>query len=945
MSYTCYSCFQEKPNNDACPFCGYEPEQGKKKYPLALPEGTILGGRYIVGRVLGEGGFGITYIAQEYATKRLVAIKEYLPGEMATRTATNEVTAFSEQRLEDYAYGKARFLEEAKTLAEFQKEDHIVSIYSFFEENNTAYFAMEYVDGINLQQYMREQGGRLTPDEAGRLLRPVMEAVGKIHRKGIVHRDISPDNILITEDGAAKLIDFGAARYSIGQKSMSLDVVLKHGFAPIEQYSRRGKQGPFTDVYAMAATYYYAITGKLPPDAIDRIKDDPLQLPHSLGIKIKKSQENALKKGLAVNAEDRWQSMHEFADALCPEVTKKEKSQQKEVSKKEPKQKKEKPVKEKKVKPKRRNNQIIAIVIAVLCLGLIIFIRKNILPDLKNDKVVEEQTWTEEQIQNEEQTRIEVGSNITFGFYDGQPIEWQVLAKEEDRILVISRYILFFEAYNESHTNVTWETCSLREKLNDSFLNTAFTKEERAMIPSITLSDNGSSENSISDQVFLLSSLEADLYFSTDEARRCVPSDYVYSQYEQSERYDDSYYVYKIDGKYTDWWWLRSPGIDGDYNADELGEGGVAACVYVDGRIYYQRVFAGMGVRPALWIEMGANKQPAINTTDDPEEEENSDNSQKSEEENQTQSKPYLGVELDSRYNYSYAQYYSLPQGAFVANVVEGSPAEKAGIEAGDIITKLGSYSVENYTDLKEAINHFYAGDTVELTVFRSEEEMRMSVTFDQLAPEVSSALKELKEASIGDYVLFGSYEQDNDTSNGKEDIEWLILDKEDDRILVISRYALDWQPYDTTFRKITWETCSLREWMNGTFLNEAFTEQERSRVPSVTVSADKNPDYITAAGNDTTDQVFLLSITEANKYFSLNEERQCTAIAYAFAQGANKVSNDNCWWWLRSPGYLSNYAAGVFGNGGISRGGNYVTDSHGVRPTLWIDLSLVDAS
>ena len=312
----CYQCFREKGAETVCPFCGYDPTGAADKYPLALRPGTILNGRYTVGRVLGQGGFGITYIAQEYRTGERVALKEYFPSEFAGRSQGLTVQVHSSQQLENYEYGKARFLEEAKTLAAFIGNENIVRIYSYFEENGTAYFAMEYVDGLPLDQYMARRGGRLSPAEANRLLLPLMAALETVHLKGIVHRDIAPDNIIIAKDGTAKLIDFGAARYSTGEKSKSLDVIIKHGFAPKEQYMRRGRQGPFTDIYALAASYYYAITGKVPPEAIERLDEDNLIPPRMLGIKLSSEAEDALFKALEVNAADRYQSMAEFYQAM-----------------------------------------------------------------------------------------------------------------------------------------------------------------------------------------------------------------------------------------------------------------------------------------------------------------------------------------------------------------------------------------------------------------------------------------------------------------------------------------------------------------------------------------------------------------------------------------------------------------------------------------------------
>ena len=312
----CYNCFGTKVDFGECPHCGYNPETDKGKFPVALPQGTILGGKFVIGRVLGQGGFGITYLAQNYRTKQLVAVKEYFPETLATRTKVKTVSAFTGEREDSFTYGKECFLNEAKTLAEFIGNPNIVGIDCYFEENNTAYFVMEYIEGKSLKTYIKERGGKISWKESKELLLPVMDALIDVHSKGIIHRDISPDNIYIKNDGTIKLLDFGAARYSIGDRSRSLDVVLKHGYAPKEQYTRRGRQGPFTDVYALAATFYRAITGKVPTDSIERIDEDDLTLPSSLGCDITSVEESALLKALAVNPADRFANMVEFKEAL-----------------------------------------------------------------------------------------------------------------------------------------------------------------------------------------------------------------------------------------------------------------------------------------------------------------------------------------------------------------------------------------------------------------------------------------------------------------------------------------------------------------------------------------------------------------------------------------------------------------------------------------------------
>ena len=312
----CCHCFQIKQDPESlCPYCGYNPTQNAGKYPLALPFKTVLCGRYILGHALGQGGFGITYVAMDYQTRSRVAVKEYFPDTMATRT-NQTVTAFAGQRSESFYYGKQCFLEEAETLAQFIGNPNIIRVYSYFEENNTAYFVMEYVEGQSLQDYVRERGGRISWAEAKRILLPAMYALAAVHAKGVIHRDVTPDNIFMTKDNVVKLLDFGAARYSLGDKSRSLDVVLKHGFAPKEQYTRHGRQGPYTDVYSFAATLYAVTTGRIPPDSIDRMDEDDLVPPSRLGVAIPAEEEDVLLKALAVQPAERYQRMEELIQAI-----------------------------------------------------------------------------------------------------------------------------------------------------------------------------------------------------------------------------------------------------------------------------------------------------------------------------------------------------------------------------------------------------------------------------------------------------------------------------------------------------------------------------------------------------------------------------------------------------------------------------------------------------
>ena len=188
--------------------------------------------------------------------------------------------------------------------------------------------------------------------------------------------------------------------------------------------------------------------------------------------------------------------------------------------------------------------------------------------------------------------------------------------------------------------------------------------------------------------------------------------------------------------------------------------------------------------------------------------------------------------------------------------------------------------------------------------------------------------------------ITFGSYEKDNNTANGKEPIEWIVLDVQDGKSLLISRYALDCKPYHSYNTSVTWENCSLRKWLNNEFMSEAFSAEEKARIPALMVSADKNPEHNTNPGYVTQDQIFLLSIPETNEYFASDAQRQCKASAYAIAQGCYVNQDENCWWWLRTPGSSSAYAAGVGRGGTVSNNGNSVNGtSDAVRPAMWVSL------
>ncbi len=300
----------------ACGICGFDGITAERN-PLELLPGTLLKDQYLVGRALGHGGFGITYLGWDTNLKLKVALKEYFPSQWASRQAgSSGVSVHSQEAAQHFKDGLEKFLDEGRTLARFHQVPGIVSVLNFFRENHTGYLVMSFVEGITLKQYLEKQGGKISAEAAVRVLLPVMDALAQVHEAGVLHRDISPDNIYITHSGQVKLLDFGAARMALGEEQKSLSVIYKPGFAPPEQYMSQGKQGRWTDVYALAATLYQAITGITPSQSVERFYRDELKSPSSLGEKISPAVEAALLKALAVDFQHRFQSMREFQNAL-----------------------------------------------------------------------------------------------------------------------------------------------------------------------------------------------------------------------------------------------------------------------------------------------------------------------------------------------------------------------------------------------------------------------------------------------------------------------------------------------------------------------------------------------------------------------------------------------------------------------------------------------------
>lgn len=317
LSSICLSCFSIKGNYEVCPYCGYI-EGTLPKEPYLLYPGTILTGRYIIGTVLGIGGFGVTYKAWDMKLSIIVAIKEFYPGGLVNRIpGTNDVMLFSGEKQRNFTQLMERFLDEARNMAKFAGDKNIINVFDFFEENNTAYIVMEFLEGMNLKEYLTAKGGLLSQDEVVLIASGILNAIKNIHAKGIIHRDISPDNIVIGKDGRVKILDFGAARFDNKEdQQFTSSIVIKIGYAPPEQYRSNMKQGIWTDIYAIGATIYKMLTGITPDESIDRMEKDMLKRPSKLGVKLDTAVEKTIMKAMALKPELRFKSIDSMLAAL-----------------------------------------------------------------------------------------------------------------------------------------------------------------------------------------------------------------------------------------------------------------------------------------------------------------------------------------------------------------------------------------------------------------------------------------------------------------------------------------------------------------------------------------------------------------------------------------------------------------------------------------------------
>ena len=598
----CYNCMTRMdPGQMVCPVCGHD-NSVRRNTESCMPEGMILAGKYLIGRVLGQGGFGITYLGYDMNLDVRVAVKEYFPGGIVVRSLrSNGVTVVSDQaKAEGFRKGIEEFQNEAKRLAAIDSPN-IVKVRDYFRENGTAYIVMGYLEGNSLTEEVKQSGGRMPWQRVTELFKPLILEMDKVHEEHLIHRDIKPDNIRVVreKDGRERLVllDFGTARNFVSAEvTGTYSAMVTPGYAPMEQYSRKSRQGPYTDIYGLCASMYAAVSGNPPSDATDRVMGlAELKSFAERGIKVPEHIEKGILHGLAVRGEDRPQSMRDLYAELYGTPA-----------------------------PASEDLRAVIYEEGIWLMSADTFWgykeAQRLLEHIPGWKdagllaqqcrqkaaLLEEPVSAPDPVYRPEPApvsgqKISVGDIIIFGSYshsgsmDGvkEPIQWQVLAVDRDRALVISKYGLVEKKYNEKYESVTWETCTLRTWLNVVFYSSAFSNTEKERIRQVRLSNPDNLKygtkggKDTTDRIFLLSIDEAGMYFNGDEARKCLPMSFV-----------------KNDGEYDSgknagvvWWWLRSPGFTENRAAGVNSEGVIFA---IGNTVSYD---CGT-VRPAFWMDL-----------------------------------------------------------------------------------------------------------------------------------------------------------------------------------------------------------------------------------------------------------------------------------------------------------------------------------------------------
>lgn len=840
---------KKEENETVCSNCGWNNDDNTNAVHQ-IRTGTVLHDSYLIGRTLGEGGFGITYLGWNILLGKKIAVKEFYPQTMVIRDFASSTKVVPLKSHEDnVARAKEAFLKEARTMAELGNIDGIVKFIDVFQENDTFYIVMDYVEGETLKAYARRRGNRIPADEAISILSPVLDAIEKVHRKGLIHRDISPDNIMMTEDGRAVLLDFGAARQISADGGHSLTVNVKHGYAPIEQYQTHGEQGPWTDIYAFCATLYRMITGTVPPSAADRVYGDEIKLPSEMGIDIDPRQENAIMKGLSPRIEDRYLNVVELRDGLFGSdavETDEENSagdmdtapEEKEI----PAEAEEERAEKKSVHPQENQTAEKSAPPAEPAL-----IKKNGNSAAAKTSVKEKHTLKYVLLGLAATLAVAAAAVLTLGgkgagdslILEEKYSEAVGLMEECDYEGALSAF-RELDGYRDSREKIEEIRSSIpyigMAAAGDDILFGTYQNEklewtvlEKEGDTVVAISKNAIESRPYNKEV-------AQVTWETSTLRKWLNNDFYY-------------YVFSDDEKER----ILDSTVTADYNPDF----------------------------------------PTVPGND-------------------TEDKVYiLSIEEAKKY-------YSSDE----ARKYHDSGAENGESRIWWLRTPGKNTTCATYVD---GSGHIYSmGDNPNRAACYPRPVIRIDVTVETRPEDPSDDVMTVPLGSSreGDYIVFGRYEQDNDLQNGSEPIKWLVLKRTEDDITAISMKALDRKAYSNTPDNKEWGSSQLRKWLNSDFIDSAFSDEEKQQISGVN-------GY----------KISIPSVNDAIGYFSSDDSRSCKPSLYVSENGGRTdINTGNCSWWLSSPGKYNDYIADVMYDGSVNyTGTSMLSSSNCVRPMIRI--------
>ncbi len=978
----CFNCMEPLAvGQKVCSVCGHDNSRRENQENL-LPEGSILSGKYFIGKVLGQGGFGVTYLGIDLSLEIIVAVKEYFPAGLGVRNMSSHHVFPAVSGTNSYGFEKGceEFQSEAKILARFNSPN-IVHVRDYFRENGTAYIVMDYISGDNLSKEI-EKNGKMQWNRVLTLFNPLILELNKLHKKNLIHRDIKPDNLKIAkdEDGSEHLVllDFGAARRFVSEKiTNTYTALVSPGYAPLEQYTQRSHQGPFTDVYAICATMYAALTGTAPASALDRVTGEAeIQQLNLSESDVPESVNKALMHGLELKSADRTGTMHE----LYEEINEKEDSSDDfavnaektditgilpasdqmpasdaviRINKSEPDKSKLDTVVLHEEEQKNESADRISseksdsgnklsfgriaagLLLIAACVFLIFFYKRTRKPDILNETSIQSVSAT-----------VQIGSHEAIETVTTASGIWT--NQSETKSTIDKKQTETVEAISQATSTAELQATQTAE---ESVQQTAIQAEadirqtETAEVIRRSTSTAEVQATQTAEKALQQTATQAEAIIRQTETAEAIRRSTSTAEAQATQTAEKALQQTATQAEASIRQTETAEAIRRSTSTAE-----VQATQTAEKSLQQTATQAEASVRQtetAEAIRRSTSTAEAQAT--------------------QTAEKALLQTATQAEASVRQTETVEaiIKQPTYAVQTQAARTATKSAVYAEQTATQSIIYSYQ--TGTVEAIIQHSANTELTKTAQSATIEARLLQTEQAKTDEIADAIINQTETpapealatvlpspmqkgilsmkpediSPGDTVTFGSYEQDNNLNNGTEPIEWRVLDIYENKVLLISRYGLEEKKYNEGFISVTWAESTLRKWLNVDFYTNAFNIDEQNHIVLSDNENSGSPTHNAEGGTRTADNIFILSYDEANQYFHTDKERCCFVTEYAKANGAFiSDSNQTSWWWLRTPGANNYLAQTVSIYGWINDYGSYVNAAYNVvRPALWVSL------